>query len=75
MGQLWEPGTVVGLLGAHKLVVTPPDIVCLGRGHRRTFQTEDGLETFPRGSGIKEQMKEGPEEKGDTRGMTDAVAS
>lgn len=37
MGQLWEPGTVVGLLGAHKLAVTPPDIVCLGRGHRRWF--------------------------------------
>lgn len=46
MGQLQEPGTVVGLLGAHKLVLTPPDLVCLGRGHRRTFQTEMAWKHF-----------------------------
>lgn len=27
MGQLWEPGTVVSLLGPHKLLVKPPDVV------------------------------------------------
>lgn len=46
MRQLQEPGTVVGLLGAHKLVLTPPDLVCLGRGYRKTFQTEMAWKHF-----------------------------
>lgn len=32
----------------------------------------DSLETLPGGSGIKEKMKEGPNEEGDTRGKTDS---
>lgn len=57
-------GTGVGAWhgrGASQVVMKPPYIICLERGH---LLNRDGLGTFPRGNGIKDKAKDGPNEEG-----------